>query len=89
MLSHLVIYILVPILLFQAGWPIAGGVAMIVASFMPLAAQVWFTDSEAPGLGLLLMLELPPACIVTLVGIGITITRLIKRLRDPTEPLSP
>jgi hypothetical protein len=80
---------LAPILLFRAGWPIAGGLAMIVASLMPLAGQIWFTDSDAPGLGLLLMLEFPPGCIVTIVGIGMTITRLIKRLNNPTEPLSP
>jgi hypothetical protein len=89
LLFHWVIYIFAPMLLFWAGWPIAGGLAMIIASFMPLLGQVWFTDSDAPGLGILLMLEFPPACIVTLVGIGISIARLIERLRDPTEPLSP
>lgn len=81
LLLHFVAYLTAPVVLFRRGWPIAAGVAMLVSALLPIAGQVWFTDSDAPGLAFLLMLEAPPALLVLAVGIGITATRTIKRLR--------
>lgn len=68
--SHWVILVFAPILLFRAGWYVTGGIIMLLSTLMPLAGQVWFTDSDAPGLAFLLMIEAPAAILVLLAGIA-------------------
>jgi hypothetical protein len=79
--AHWVIYLGGPIVLFWAGWPILGGLVMLAATVMPVAGQIWFTDSEAPGLGFLMILEVPPAILVLLIGVGLSTTKLVRKLR--------
>jgi hypothetical protein len=76
-IAHSVIFIFAPILLFRAGWPLSGGVIMALSTLMPIAGQVWFTDSDSPGLGFLLLMELPIAGLVLLAGLVIRVTTLM------------
>ncbi|HEX7819347.1 MAG TPA: hypothetical protein VF463_01870 [Sphingobium sp.] len=81
LVAHLVLYIGAPIWLFKQGWPILGGVVMVGSTILPIAGQTWFTDSESPAFGLLIMVELPFALIVLLVGTGISLARWIGEWR--------
>ena len=84
--SHWVIFIAAPIVLFKVRWPIAGGTLMLLSTFMPITGQIWFTDSDSPGLGLLLMLELPIAAAVFLAGVVTTLTRFFRRRWTERNP---
>lgn len=81
--GHWVIFIFAPVALFKAGWPVTGGLVMLLSTLMPIAGQVWFTDSDAPGLVFLLILELPMAAMVLLAGIAMQLTALLNRRRIP------
>jgi hypothetical protein len=80
MLSSLVGYVLAAIVLLRHGWFMRAGLAMALVSFVPLLWQVAFTDSDAKGFGFLLMLMLPPALLLVLVGCLIAAIRLGRRL---------
>ena len=77
--SHWAIFIVSPIVLFKVGWPITGGVVMLLSTLMPIVGQVWFTDSDAPGLVFLLMIEAPIAAFVLFVAIAMKVSRLIQK----------
>ena len=62
------LYLLAGIAFLRRRWPIRAGLAMALVSFFPLLWQAWFTDSEAPGFAFLLMLMLPPALLVMVIG---------------------
>ena len=81
--AHWAIFIVAPIALFRAGWPVSGGLFMLLSTLMPIAGQVWFTDSDAPGLAFLLMIELPIAALVLLAAIAMQVTALLNRRRNP------
>ena len=81
--AHWVIFIFAPIALFRAGWPVTGGLIMALSTLMPIAGQVWFTDSDAPGLVFLLMMEVPIAALALLAGIAMKVTPLVDRRRNP------
>ena len=80
--AHWAIFIFAPIVLFRAGWPVSGGVIMLLSTLMPIAGQVWFTDSDAPGLGLLLMVEVLIAGFVLLAGITMSVTAIVRGRRS-------
>ena len=81
--AHWAIFIVAPIAMFRAGWPVTGGLIMLLSTLMPIAGQVWFTDSDAPGLAFLLMMEVPIAALVLVAGIAVKVTALIGRRRNP------
>jgi hypothetical protein len=81
LVDHLVLYMAAPIWLFKRGWSIIGGLVMVSSTILPIAGQTWFTDSDSPAFGLLIMLELPFAAIVLLVGIGISVARWVAKWR--------
>ena len=83
--AHWVLFLVAPIALFRLGWFATGGLVMLIATLMPIAGQTWFTDSDAPGLGLLLMVELPIAALVLLAGIGMSVARLVRRWRATSD----
>ena len=83
--AHWAIFIVAPIALFRAGWPVTGGLIMLLSTLMPIAGQVWFTNSDAPGLVFLLMMEVPIAAVVLVVGIAMKVTALISRRRNPAS----
>mgnify|MGYP000747650313 CR=1 FL=1 len=75
--SHWLFYVGGPIVLFRSGHPVAGGIVMLIASIMPLAGQAWFTNSDAVGLGFLLMLEFPIAALVFAIGAIVALRSLL------------
>jgi len=80
-LTHFGLYIIAPIWLFVRGWPIVGGVVMLASTILPIAGQIWFTNSEMPGFGLLLVVEFPLALMVLLIGVVVTLSRWFTRRR--------
>lgn len=74
---HMTLYIVAPVWLFRQGWPITGGLIMVASTILPIGGQTWFTDSESPAFGLLIIVELPLAVIVLLIGVLLTISRLV------------
>ena len=78
---HWVIFVFAPILLFRAGWHVMGGVIMLLSTLMPLAGQVWFTDSDAPGLAFLLMIEAPAGMLVLLAGVAVKVAAFVRGQR--------
>jgi hypothetical protein len=81
--AHWVLFAFAPIVLFRAGWHVTGGVIMLLSTLMPIAGQVWFTDSDAPGLAFLLMIEAPIAGLVLQVGIAMKVTAVVNGRRSP------
>ena len=81
--AHWAIFIVAPIALFRAGWPVTGGLIMLLSTLMPIAGQVWFTDSDAPGFAFLLMMEVPIAALVLVAGIGMKVSAFMGRQRSP------
>lgn len=83
LLVHLFLYLAAPTLLFKRGWPIVGGLVMVASTILPIGGQTWFTESDSPGFGLLLMVELPLAVLVLLIGVAISASRSLKEWRLP------
>jgi len=83
-LLHLLIYIGAPLLLFILRRPILGGLLMLLSLPLPILGQVWFSDSDSPAFGVLLILELPIAILVLMAGIIVSATRWIRRRRTAT-----
>ncbi len=81
-LLHYVLLIGAPVLLFRSGWPVTGGLISLASTVLPIAGQTWFTDSDMPGCGLLLMVEAPLAFLVLLIGVGLSATKLVQRRRS-------
>lgn len=81
--GHWAMFIFAPVALFKAGWPVTGGLVMLLSTLMPIAGQVWFTDSDAPGLLLLLIIELPMAAMVLLAGTAMQLSALLRRRSTP------
>jgi hypothetical protein len=78
----LVLYLIVPVVVCIRGRIITGGLAMLVISAMPMIWQsIDAPDSEAPGSGMLMVMLMPLALIVILVGIADLIYRGFSRLR--------
>lgn len=82
-LLHFFLLVGGPILLFRRGRFITGGVVALASTPLPILGQTWFTDSDSPALGALLMVEVPLAAIVLIVGITFSVTRLIRRRKHP------
>jgi hypothetical protein len=80
MLATLVGYVIAAIVFLRHGWLIRAGLAMMLVSLVPLLWQAIFTDSDAKGYGFLLMLMLPPALLLVLLGCLIAAIRLGLRL---------
>lgn len=87
LITHLILYIAAPLFLFKRGWPIAGGLVMVASTILPIGGQTWFTDSESPAFGLLLMVELPLALVVLLIGVAVTSSRVMKKWQLSKKPL--
>lgn len=68
MVLSMTLYIVGAFLWPALGWPIRAGLTMIAASLLPIMWQVAFTDSDAPGFGLMLFLMVPPALGVIFIG---------------------
>ena len=81
---HWVIFVFAPILLFRAGWHVMGGVIKLLSTLMPLAGQVWFTNSDAPGLVFLLMIEVPVGMLVLLAGVAVKVVAFVREQRKPS-----
>jgi hypothetical protein len=77
--GHFVLYIAGPIWAFSRGRYVLAGLAMLLASLMPIAGQVWFTDSDSPALGLLLLFEAPLAFVAIALGLAFHISRWLGR----------
>jgi len=68
MIGSLVAYLIVAATFLRYGWVVRAGLATGAVSLLPLFWQFTFTDSDAPGFVFLLMLTLPPALILIVVG---------------------
>lgn len=86
LLVHFVLYLAAPILLFKRGWPVAGGLVMVASTILPISGQTWFTDSDSPAFGFLLMVELPLAVLVLLTGLAMSASRFLKWWRLSRMP---
>jgi hypothetical protein len=77
-------------LLFK-GRPFVAGLASLLISLIPLGWQVLFTDSEAYGYGILLLLMAPLPLLLMVVGFTAAVVRLIRtRVNSPTsDPTGP
>ncbi|MDQ3520085.1 MAG: hypothetical protein M3466_16995 [Gemmatimonadota bacterium] len=73
------IYLIGGIWLLIKGRPIRAGLVMTLASLIPLAWQLNFTESDAKGFGLLLLLMLPPASGIILAGLVWRTYRTLER----------
>jgi hypothetical protein len=79
-LATFLLYVMVPgYLLFFRGWPLRAGFAMLAIAQIPLAWQVYLTDSEALGFGLLLVLMLPLPLLLIGIGAVAAIVRIVRR----------
>ena len=68
-LISIVLYLTLPVALLIRGWIIRGGLVMAFAALIPLLWQGFFTDSDAPGFGVLLILTAPLPIIIIAVGL--------------------
>jgi hypothetical protein len=75
LIAHFAVFVIVPVVLFRAGWPTLAGIVMVISTLLPIAGQTWLTDSEMPGAALLLMFEAPVALIVLVAGLAVSIRR--------------
>lgn len=82
-LTAAAIYLIGGIWLLAKGRPVRAGLVMTLASLIPLTWQLNFTDSDAKGFALLLLLMLPPALGVIVVGLVWSAYRATERLRRP------
>ena len=82
--AHWAIFIVAPIALFRAGWPVSGGLIMLLSTLMPIAGQVWFTNSDAPGLVFLLMIEVTVGMLVLLAGVAVKVVAFVREQRKPS-----
>src|SRR3954470_16887790 len=74
------LYVAIPgYLLFFRAWPLRAGIAIFFIAQIPLLWQVYFTDSEASGFGILLAVMLPLPLL--LIGIG-TVAGLVRPVRQ-------
>ena len=69
MIVSLALYVILPLVLLVRGWPMRAGLAMLFAAFLPLLWQGMFTDSNAPGFGVLLILTLPLPILLIAIGV--------------------
>jgi hypothetical protein len=79
LISHWVVFLCAPIVLFRAGWPITGGIVMLTSTLMPIIGQILFTDSDAPGLLFLLMMEVPIAGFALVVAFAMKLSRYLQK----------
>lgn len=85
-----VLYVAVPgYLLFFRGWPLRAGLAMLLVVFLPLTWQVNFTDSEAMGFGLLLVIMLPIPLLLVGIGLVAAIARFVGQRRKADSIKAP
>lgn len=75
------IYLIGGIWLLIKERPIRAGLVMMLASFIPLAWQLMFTETDAKGFALLLLLMLPPALGIILAGLVWRAYRTLERWR--------
>jgi hypothetical protein len=79
-LAAVVLYLAAgPYLIFR-GRIFTGSLVMALAAILPVAAEVWFTDSEMPGPALLAIVLLP---IPVLIAIGRSIFLIFGLARSP------
>ena len=80
MWTAVVLYFLAPAwVLWRGGSVLRAGLFMLAATFLPLLWQSWFTDSDAPGFGLLFMVMAPMPLLVIAIGLCIVLVRRITR----------
>jgi len=85
-LATFLLYVVIPgYLLFFKAWPLRAGIAMFVIALIPLSWQVYFTDSEAMGFGILLMIMLPLPLLLIGIGIVASLIRLTRRRRAANQ----
>jgi hypothetical protein len=77
MIVVILLYVVVGAWLGLTGRPVRAGLAMIAIALLPLVWQVTFTDSDAPGFGVLLLYMLPVPLVLIAVGILSRISRRI------------
>ena len=79
MLISFVLYLTLPVALLIRGWLIRAGLAMVFAALLPVLWQGFFTDSDAPGFALLLILTAPLPIIIIAIGLIARLYRVGKR----------
>jgi hypothetical protein len=79
----ILLYLTVPVLIAMRGRLIAAGLAMLAIAMLPLAWQILFTDSDAPGFVFLLLMMLPIPLLLTVAGLIAWLVRMWQRLREP------
>lgn len=88
MIVSLALYIVAPLPFLAHGRFICAGLAMFSAALLPLIWQGIFTDSDAPGFGLLLLFTAPIPLFIVVVGLLVAAFRAgrsIWRKRTPTD----
>jgi len=68
--ASMVLYLVVPWPLLIKGWPLRAGLGMLLAALLPLTWQGLFSDSDAPGFGIMLLLTAPIPLVLIAVGIA-------------------
>ncbi len=63
-------YFVVAVWMTLRGWLIRAGLASAVVAYLPLAWQTAFTDSEAPGFGLLFIGLVPISLVLLVLGLA-------------------
>lgn len=82
MIVWTLLYVVVGAWLGVTGRPVRAGLAMIAIALLPLVWQATFTDSDAPGFGILLLFMLPVPLVLIAAGIlGRISRRIFNRIR--------
>jgi hypothetical protein len=78
----ILLYVVVGAWLGVTGRPVRAGLAMIAIALLPLVWQATFTDSDAPGFGILFLFMLPVPLVLIAAGIlGRISRRIFNRIR--------
>jgi hypothetical protein len=80
LLGTLVAYLSAAFELVRRGWLLRAGVVTFGISLVPLLYQGWFTDSDAPGFGLLLMLMLPLPLLLIALGVVVFAAKTLRKV---------
>ena len=77
------LYIIVPLLIAMRRRIVTAGLVMLAITFLPMAWQIIFTHSDAPGFMFLLIAMLPVSLL--LIGVGL-ILKLVRLARPGQRP---
>jgi hypothetical protein len=82
------LYFSVPLWPLSKGWPIRAGLMGVAICLIPLTWQSIFTDSDAPGFGLLLLMMLPLPLMTIAAGLVWALVRTARRISDRSPQMS-